>query len=188
MQLRGAVKFHIIIKSLKLFTAVAAVIILSGSFLQSCAGNDCYENRSALPLADFFSMESKKGVTLQAMGIYGVGAPGDSILYYNESLSEAYLPFRLDSDRTQYVFTYMEFALPDISLEEQWPTLPRDTVTFQYRRKPWFVSAGCGAMYFFEMEKVQHTGLFIDSVAYNKTITNENSANIKIYFKNIVTE
>lgn len=157
-------------------------LIPAMSALVSCSNSECYDNHSALPLADFFSSQTMGNITVNELSVYGVGAPGDSILYYNESLQQAYLPFRLDSDTTKYVFKYMAFANPDLEIAEQWDDLPCDTLTFVYQRKPWFVSAGCGAMYFFDMKSVTHTDFLIDSIATNKTITNENAANIKIFF------
>ena len=158
------------------------IMIAVAALFGACNSNECYENHSALPLADFFSMQDGKAVSVQRLAIYGVGAPGDSILYYDQNLQQAYLPFRLDSDTTRFVLKYMGPADPDVEMTDQWDYLPCDTVTFIYTRKPWFVSAGCGAMYFFDMKDVRHTNVAIDSIATNSVITNENSANIKIYF------
>ena len=150
-----------------------------------CSGNECYDNHSALPLASFYDAATAQPVSLNRVEIYGIGAPGDSILYTPQTLTEAYLPFRIWQDTTRYVFAYRGM-LPD-SVAQQYPELvPRDTLTFIYRPKEWFVSPSCGAMYFFDMDTVVHSSLLIDSVGYNSVITNENVANIRIFFRNEV--
>lgn len=141
-----------------------------------CSGNECYDNHSALPLAAFFSSSTMQPVTLQLVEIYGIGAPGDSLLYDPQALKQAYLPFRIWQDTTQYVFSYLDIVEDDGSV-------PKDTVTFIYKPKEWFVSPACGAMYFYDMEKAEHTSFLIDSIYFNDVITNENIANIKIFFK-----
>ena len=148
-----------------------------------CSSSDCYENHSAMPLADFFSTETFSQVNVNRLEIYGLGAPNDSVLYFDETLSQAYLPFRIWSDTTTYIFAYLAF-LPDGDDVQQDQTLvPHDTLTFIYKRQPWFVSPGCGAMYYFDMDTVVHTSVLVDSVYVNPIITNENSSNIKIFFK-----
>lgn len=151
-----------------------------------CSSSECYENHSALPLADFFSAETNAAVSVSRLEIYGIGAPGDSILYYDETLSQAYLPFRLGQDTTKYVFAYLSYLSAGSDVEDDTDMVPHDTVTFIYKPLPWFVSPSCGAMYFFDMEKVEHTSLLIDSIYVNPRITNENAANIKIFFKSDV--
>lgn len=150
--------------------------------LTACSGSECYDNHSALPLASFYGYTSRQSVALNKLEIYGLGAPGDSVLYPPSTLSQAYLPFRLWQDTTVYVFAY-NGLLPD-SIALEFPELvPRDTLTFIYEPKEWFVSPACGAMYFYEMDTVAHSSFLIDSVAYNGVITNENSTNIQIFFR-----
>lgn len=161
------------------------VIIFSVIVLLGCSSSECYDNHSALPLANFFSATTRQKVAIQKLEIYGVGAPNDSILYTPQTLQEAYLPFRIWQDTTQYVFMYA--ALVTDSIAVNFPErVPRDTITFTYKSKEWFVSPACGAMYFFEMERVEHTSLLIDSIAYNKVITNENASNIQIFMKEVI--
>lgn len=160
---------------------------IASAFLGGCSNNECYENHSALPLAYFYNSSTKQQVSLNGVEIYGIGAPGDSILYRRQNLQEAYLPFRIWQDTTRYVFQY-DGLLPD-SLAEIYPALvPRDTITFCYRPKEWFVSPACGAMYFFDMKSVDHTSFLIDSIAFNEVITNENKVNIKIFLKEELAE
>lgn len=160
-----------------------AGILLAGG----CSGTECYENHSALPLATFYDGVTLQPISLTGLEIYGIDAPGDSVLYPPRTLSEAYLPFRFWQDTTSYVFAYTGL-LPD-SVGASFPELvPRDTVTFVYTPREWFVSPACGAMYFFDMDTVVHSSLLIDSVAFNGVITNENVSNIKIFFHNEVAD
>lgn len=155
--------------------------MLSG-LLTGCAGNECLENHSALPLAYFYSYQTRQRVSIQNLEIFGIGAPGDSILYEPQTLQAAYLPFRIWQDTTRYVFVYQSLAERD---EEGQIVVsaPTDTVTFIYKPTEWFVSPACGAMYFYDMKEVRHSDFLIDSIAYNPLITNENSENIQIFFK-----
>lgn len=150
----------------------------------SCSSSECYENHSAMPLADFYSMETFGKVSVSGLEIYGVGAPGDSVLYSSQTLSQAYLPFRLWSDTTTYVFAYKGAFGGGENNEMDDSFVPRDTVRFVYKRQPWFVNPACGAMYYFDMDTVKYTTLLIDSIYVEPRITNENAANIKIFFKN----
>ena len=155
---------------------------MAGLVIAGCGGSECYENHSALPLAYFYSSYTRRQVSIQRLKIYGIGAPGDSVLYSAQTLSEASLPFRLWQDTTQYVFAYAGM-LPD-SIASAYPELiPADTLTFIYTPREWFVSPACGAMYFYDMDTVLHSSLLIDSVSFSKVITNENVSNIQIFFR-----
>lgn len=164
-------------------------IYAAGAFLSAmsagCSGNECYENHSALPLASFFNSATLQPVTLQRLEIYGIGAPGDSVLYTPQGLKEAYLPFRLWQDSTSYVFVYGSLVSEG---EEEETEAPADTLTFFYTPREWFVSPACGAMYFYEIRKVAHTSFLIDSISYSPLITNENISNIKIFFRQLVAD
>ena len=167
---------------------ISAIILAAfATVATGCSNSECYDNHSALPLADFYNGVTMQKVSLQGLEIYGIGAPGDSILYKAQTLSQAYLPFRLWQDTTQYVFAYRGL-LPD-SVATLYPELvPKDTVSFVYKPKEWYVNPACGAMYFFDMDTVVHSSLLIDSISCNEVITNENVSNIKIFFKEELSE
>ncbi|MCH5214582.1 MAG: hypothetical protein J1E97_05260 [Muribaculaceae bacterium] len=159
---------------------------VAATLLSACSGNECLDNHSALPLAQFYSSSTGMAVTLNGLEIYGLGAPNDSILYTTQTLSEAYLPFRIWENSTSYVFAY-EGLVSDAIEDGYEIEVPSDTITFRYTPKEWFVSPGCGAMYFYEIKEVVHSSLLIDSVSCDPVITNENAANIKVYFKSAIT-
>lgn len=156
------------------------LVILTG-IIMACSSDECYENKNSLPLAGFYSSgETPKAISLGKVSIYGIGAPGDSILHNATSgLKESYLPFRIDRGETSYVIEYLEGVNEVSSLA--------DTVRFNYEIEPWFVSASCGAIYRYRMKDIYTTHHIIDSVTCpTGIIDNVAIENIRIYFR--VTE
>lgn len=155
-----------------LLTAIAGLAVVS------CATDECYDNRNALPYAGFYGVMDGKMTTISvdSMRVYGIGAPGDSVLSEgNRSIATLYLPFRIDSDTTSYVFKLVNKALEPYDV--------CDTLTFIYSREARFVSSACGASYVYTIKDIRNTGLLIDSVTVTDgRITNADSENIQIYF------
>ena len=156
--------------------AVAAVPILA--IMAGCSGDECYDNKNSLPLAGFYSSDSvPKAITLDSISIYGIGAPGDSILQDSvRGLSESYLPFRIDQPSTTYVIRYLTGILGEWEIA--------DTITFNYDIEPWFVSSACGVVYDYKVTGIETTHYVIDSVTCPVgTITNADIENLRIYFR-----
>lgn len=146
--------------------------------LASCATSECYDNRNSLPRAGFYSSDSiPQAVSLDSVSIYGIGAPGDSVLHDSvRNLTETYLPFRIDQDRTQYVIKYLGGVAGFFHLG--------DTITFNYDIEPWFVSSACGVVYNYRIKSIETTHFAIDSVTCPLgVINNVDGENIRIYFK-----
>lgn len=163
---------------LKKLVTPCGLISLIMSFVGSCATSECYDNQNSLPLAGFYSSSDfPEAISLDSITILGIGAPGDSILQDSvRSLSEVYLPFRIDQNSTTYEIRYLGGV----------PGLYRmhDIITFNYDIIPMFVSSACGTVYYYKMTSIEHTNTFIDSVVCPKgEITNENIENLKIYFR-----
>lgn len=156
-----------------LYVVILAFIIIG------CGTDECYDNRNALPYAGFYGEIDGEMTTIQvdSIEVYGIGAPGDSVLSEGtKSISDIYLPFRIDSDTTRYVFKLCMKAVAQFNIA--------DTVTFVYDREARFVSSACGASYVFKMRDIRNTGLLIDSVVVpGGKITNANKENIRIYFR-----
>ncbi|MBD5237241.1 MAG: hypothetical protein HDS62_06895 [Bacteroidales bacterium] len=157
---------------------VSLIFLLFIIIVEGCSTDECYDNRNALPYAGFYGyMDGKMGsVSVDSMEVYGVNVPGDSILWEGKrSLSSLYLPFRIDSDTTTYVFHPISRILSMLGLT--------DTVTFIYDREARFVSSACGASYLYKIKEIRHSGILIDSVVCpGMEITNANRENIQIYF------
>lgn len=153
-------------------------VLIAGIAIVACSSDECLGNKNSLPLAGFYSSERTPGeISLDSVSIYGIGAPGDSVLHDSvRSLKESYLPFRIDSDTTVYVIKYLQGMLGRLGIA--------DTITFIYDIRPMFVSTACGAMYDYKVKEIRHTDYIIDSVTCpSGEITNLNTENIKIYFR-----
>lgn len=151
---------------------------LCGLVVSSCSNSECYDNKNSLPLAGFYASELKPSqIYIDSISIYGIGAPGDSILLDSVSrISQAYLPFRIDQGETTYVIQYLEGLLGEYHIT--------DTIKFNYDIKPWFVSSACGVVYYYKMLSIETTHNLIDSVICpSGEITNAMSENLRIYFK-----
>ena len=144
----------------------------------SCSTSECFDNQNSLPLAGFYSSgDFPQAISIDSLTILGIGAPGDSILQDSvRSLSEVYLPFRIDENSTTYEIRYLA-GIPGI-------LGMRDRITFNYDIVPMFVSKACGVVYYYKMTSIDFTTNLIDTVVCpSGEITNENSENLKIYFK-----
>lgn len=154
------------------------LLILFLACLSGCATSECYDNQNSLPLAGFYSSAQRPAaISIDSISIIGIGAPGDSILQDSvRSLSEVYLPFRIDQNSTTYEIKYLFGVAGLLRIS--------DIITFNYEIKPMFVSSACGTVYYYEIQSIDYTTNFIDSVTCpGGVITNANSENLKIYFR-----
>ncbi len=164
----------------RLAAPLAIILLCIGA---ACSNDECLDNKNSLPLAGFYSSsETPQAITLDSLTIFGIGAPGDSILHDSvRSLSQSYLPFRIDQGETRYVIRYLSGLLGIYRIA--------DTITFRYDIEPWFVSSACGAVYNYKIKDIQTTHNIIDSVTCpGNEITNANIENLKIYFRVSVSE
>ena len=153
----------------RLFFVLAGLTML----LIGCNSEGCLNNQSALPLAAFYSSASDKAVSVRGLKIRGVGAPNDSLIVSGTgSVSTVYLPMRSDYPSTEW-----ELILP---LTDS--TSVSDFITFEYTSQPHFASEECGAMYFYHIDRVSWSGVFVDSVVVlDSLITNYDMTRIRIY-------
>lgn len=158
------------------FKRISPLLVLASLFVIACSNDECLENKNALPYAAFYTSQLEPAsVALDSITVFGIGAPGDSILADTASnVSSIYLPFRIDSSQSSFVIRY----------EALKSALNADTITFTYNAHPFFVSAGCGVSYQYEIKDITTTHLMIDSVRCPVgVITNVAGTNINIYFK-----
>lgn len=156
---------------------IAAVFVAAVCFFAACSTDECMDNQNSLPLAGFYSSSEKpQQLRVDSVTIYGVGAPGDSVLVDCGYVSQLYLPFRIDQEETTYVFRYDNKAAAELGLE--------DRITFRYSIEPRFVSEACGAVYDYKIRQIESTHVFIDTVTCpNGIIDNKAVENLKIFFK-----
>lgn len=156
---------------------IVLMLTLSG-VIGGCSTSECFDNQNSLPLAGFYSsQENPVAISIDSISILGVGAPGDSVLQDSvRTLSEVYLPFRIDQPSTTYQIRYL-WGLPGFYRIY-------DEITFNYDIVPMFVSTACGTVYYYKMNSIDYTTNFIDSVVCpSGEITNIASENLKIYFR-----
>ncbi|MCH5219674.1 MAG: hypothetical protein J1F20_03810 [Muribaculaceae bacterium] len=162
-------------KILRVILSILAIAGVSG--LSSCDSGGCAELRSAVPRADFFSMSTLKGISVDSLQIVGVGVPGDSVLYGPSSrLSTIYLPMPPLADRVQWRIAYMQELLAQYDLA--------DTITLGFERTPYFAGIECGAMYKYLITEMKYTTNLIDSVAVTDSLViNVDKPTLAIYFR-----
>lgn len=154
-----------------------AIAVLTLVLFAMCANDECLDNKNSLPLAGFYAATEKApALRVDSLTVYGVGAPGDSVLLDCQSASELYLPFRIDQEETTFVFRYDNKAAAELGLE--------DRITFRYDIKPMFTGASCGMIYEYEMREIETTHVFIDSITCpDGLIDNTAVQNIRVYFR-----
>lgn len=152
------------------------VILGLGLFFFMACNDTCGENKNAIPLAHFYvAGEPPQQVSVDSLEVRGIGAPGDSVWSPASIVkTELYLPFKIDSDTTQYEFS--------IRMSGQ---ILQSLVTFVYSRTPRFTDAECGVSYIYDIRKIECSGNLIDSVVCPKGfIDNTNAENLQIYLTN----
>ncbi len=150
-----------------------SLALIPALLMAASCSDTCTENKNALPFAGFYRIGSSEQVSVDSLLITGIGAPGDSVLSpESASKSSVYLPFKIDSDTTRYIFT-----------DARRSRMVDDTVTFVYSRTPRFANVECGVSYIFDIRDILFTGTLIDSVSCpSGFIDNTNQENLKIYF------
>jgi hypothetical protein len=153
---------------------IAALLLVMGPCLGSCSDDTCYDNVSSLPLATFYLGEKQQQVS--GLTIMGLDVPGDSLLASSSTLNEIYLPLRASVGSTA-------FTISRQVENGSYSAVLHDTVTFSYDAVPFFHSIECGAMYNFNIKRVEYTCNGIDSVVMmTTTVTNSKSPALRIYF------
>ena len=143
----------------------------------SCNNDGCEGNSNSLPLAGFYSSQTKSAIALDSLTIYGIGMKGDTTIIKNaKSVKQSYLPFNMSDTISRFVIRYEQqtFVANNIT----------DTITITYDNIPFFHSEDCGAMYIYKINSYNTTNALIDSIAVlAETIDNTDKENIKIYFR-----
>ncbi len=158
------------ILKLLLLSAVCVAAVLS------CTPSTCDENSTAIPLACFYASETKQSIAIDSLTVYGVGAPGDTVIMDNGMATQVYLPLRMNTHNCQFVFHHENVALSD----------PRynDTLTINYDPVPYFSSMDCGAMYYYDVVNYEYTTNLLDSVRIiTDRFTNADVETVQVYFR-----
>ena len=143
--------------------------------LTSCGSSGCYENRSSIPLAKLYAYNMpSQAVSVDSITVYGIGQSADSLLLdAARNVSSMYLPFRSDADTTRYVIRYD--LLPS--------TIYNDTLTFIYRRYPYFISGDCGVVFNYTVDSFSYTKNMLDSAALVvPEVTNSEVETVQLFY------
>ncbi len=156
--------------------AIGAAIIAAIAAV-SCNTSGCTDNRSSIPLAEFYSSATGERISLDSLEITGVGAPDSAILLVpGTSADQIHLPMRASADNTQWCLRYCWRNL-------DYPQL-NDTISLSYEALPYFAGDECGAMYRYRLRSVRHTTHLIDSIGViDSLITNIDTPDLNIYFR-----
>lgn len=159
---------------LSLLSFCSYVYILSLLCLTGCGDGSCYDNGSAVPMARFYASGTTTQLSANGLTVTAIGAPGDSLLVNNETVSDLHLPLRASTTSTQWRLT---FTADDLTLT--------DTVTIDYQPVEYFASVECGAMYYFDITNVTTTHNVIDSITVPLPhVTHVDQLNLRIYVPN----
>lgn len=150
--------------------------LAAATAVAACNTAGCTDNQNSLPLAGFYGSDGKS-VSIDSLAVWGVGAPGDSLLLSPDTqASQLYLPLRSSAKSTAFCFAYRLEGL-------DYPEL-QDTLTLHYSTTPWFISEDCGAGYRYTIRRLEVTRHLIDSVAIlDSLVTNIDHEILKIYFR-----
>ena len=161
---------------LMLLSALAVVLMLP---LSGCNTSGCTDNHSALPQMGFYNAYTKAPLTLDSLELWGVGAPGDSMLIKSgDKVQKLYFPLRYDSGYTAFCFHY--------DYKEQGLDNPEynDTLRLWYTTQPYFASEECGAYYIYHITDIRYTRHIIDSIAVvDSVISNVDMERFGVYFR-----
>jgi hypothetical protein len=143
----------------------------------ACNSSGCTENHSAIPLAEFYSSQTKKAITLSTISINGVDMDKvTNLVDSGTSVSEVYLPMRPLYNTTSWNIAYHLGRANGGTIY--------DTLSFDYDRIEWFAADECGAMYRYKITNMTHTHHIIDSVQIvDSLITNIDQVYYKIFFR-----
>ena len=145
-------------------------------FVSACNDTGCTENQNSLPLAGFYSSQTKSAVSIDSLTVFGVGMIGDTTIIHNSnSIHQVYMPFNVNATQSRFVLRYEQKNFAQYGIE--------DTLTINYEPVPFFHSNECGAMYLYEIKDYSITHALIDSVLIlDSRIDNTNKENIQIIF------
>lgn len=153
---------------------LAAILLVGVAACNSDEG--CEGNTSSMPLAGFYSSQTKKAITIDSLTVFGVGVPNDSLLLDTAQASQTYFPLDIEKTQARFVIRYDQLQLAALKLA--------DTITIDYSPRPYFHSEECGAMYYFDVKGYRTTNVLIDSMQIiTPVFDNTTAETIKIYFR-----
>jgi hypothetical protein len=152
---------------MKKLVFVFLILILPGFifFLVSCSQGSCFEETESYLKASFYVKKTRTAP--DSLTLYGLN--NDSIIYYKKtSVQPALIPLNASQERCVFVIIINGVT---------------DTIEFRYSSYPHMISKECGYTFYHHLDSVIPKYHAIKDIYYsNKTITNLNVENIRIYY------
>lgn len=149
---------------------LSALVGVAAIALAACSNEGCQNNRNSIPMAGFYALKDEQSLSVRGLAIYGLGSPGDSLLLDSTRTShQVYLPLRGEVPATSFVFTAGQIS---------------DTVTITYNSWPYFDGEDCGAMWRYELTRIDYQRTLIDSILITDSlITNIERERLMIFLR-----
>lgn len=146
------------------------LIILSGFFLflLSCTAGSCFEETESYLKASFYNNVTKKLLAPDSLTLYGINK--DSLIYNKSvNIQTALLPLNTSAESCTFGIQINGIT---------------DTIEFRYSSYPHLISKECGYTYFHQLDTLPYftKHMIKDIYTLNKTITNLNVENIRIFY------
>jgi len=155
---------------MKKFIPENLLIIMPGIilFLISCTNDSCFEETESYLKVSFYSNITKKQVAPDSLTLYGLN--NDSLIYDQKSkVQPAHIPLNASTNNCAFVIKINDVA---------------DTIEFLYSSYPHLISKECGYTFYHHLDTlpVYTKHAIIDIYTSNKTITNLDVENIRIFY------
>lgn len=152
----------------KLFSGILISILLCLTFfLVSCTPGSCFEDTESYLKASFYSYETRKLAVPTSLSLNGLN--NDSLIYdKSDKVQPALIPLNASRDSCTFVIIINGVT---------------DTIEFIYNSYPHMISKECGYTFYHHLDTVIPKYHAIKEIyTSNKTITNLNVENIRIYY------
>ena len=152
----------------KLFSGIFIIILPCLILLiASCTPGSCFEETESYLKASFYSYETRKLTVPDSLSLNGLN--NDSIIYSKSAkVQPALIPLNASQDTCTFVIIINGVT---------------DTMQFRYTSYPHLISKECGYTFYHHLDTVIPKYHAIKEIIYsNKTVTNLNVENIRIYY------
>jgi hypothetical protein len=145
---------------------ILSVLIL---FLASCVMGSCFEETNSYVKASFYNNTTKEPTAPDSVTLYGLNIDTNKIYLNQTGVITALIPLDASSDSSIFILKINGTT---------------DTLEFHYTSYPHLISKECGYTFYHQLDsEPRHTFHAIkDIYTGNKTITNQNGENIRIFY------
>jgi hypothetical protein len=152
------------------FIPGSLLIILPGTIvlLLSCTQGSCFEETESFLKASFYDNATKTLIAPDSLTLYGLN--NDSLIYNKTvSLQPALIPLNASTESCTFGIQINGVT---------------DTIEFQYSSYPHLISKECGYTFYHQLDTLPKFTKHIikDIYTSNKTVTNQNVENIRIFY------